>query len=138
MKVQEFCMAWREGLSIISLLWFWGLYFSARGLTCCLFSSCLQITLYPTLRHKGTIFIINFKKKIINHFFPLKSTISSEDYACKVSKKVSKTLCFPRTLFEKSNFCPKIQFWQNPNIFTSFSPNFFFDNFSREFKVVKS
>ena len=29
------------------------------------------------------------------------------------------------TLFEKSNFCPKIQFWQNSNIFTSFSPNFF-------------
>ena len=29
------------------------------------------------------------------------------------------------TLFEKSNFCPKIQFWQNPNIFTSFSPKFF-------------
>ena len=28
------------------------------------------------------------------------------------------------TLFEKSNFCPKIQFWQNPNIFSSFSPNF--------------
>ena len=28
--------------------------------------------------------------------------------------------------FEKSNFCPKIQFWQNPNIFTSFLPNFFF------------
>ena len=29
------------------------------------------------------------------------------------------------TLFEKSNFCPKIQFWQNPNIFTSFSSKFF-------------
>ena len=29
------------------------------------------------------------------------------------------------TLFEKLNFCPKIQFWQNPNIFTSFSPKFF-------------
>ena len=29
------------------------------------------------------------------------------------------------TLFEKSNFCPKIQFWQNPNIFTSFSPKIF-------------
>ena len=29
------------------------------------------------------------------------------------------------TLFEKSNFCPKIKFWQNPNIFTSFSPKFF-------------
>ena len=28
----------------------------------------------------------------------------------------------PLTLFEKSNFCPKNQFWQNPNIFTSFSP----------------
>ena len=29
------------------------------------------------------------------------------------------------TLFEKSNFCPKIQFWQKPNIFTSFSSNIF-------------
>ena len=34
------------------------------------------------------------------------------------------------TLFEKSNFCPKIQFWQNPNFFTSFSPNFFSQFFS--------
>ena len=32
-------------------------------------------------------------------------------------------------LFEKSKFCPKIQFWQNPNIFTSFSPKFFFTIF---------
>ena len=31
------------------------------------------------------------------------------------------------TLFEKSNFCPKIPFWQNSNIFTSFSPNFFYE-----------
>ena len=29
------------------------------------------------------------------------------------------------TLFEKSNLCPKIQFWQNPNIFTSFLPKIF-------------
>ena len=29
----------------------------------------------------------------------------------------------------QSDFCPKIQFWQNPNIFTSFSPNFFFLQF---------
>ena len=29
------------------------------------------------------------------------------------------------TLFGKSNFCPNIQFWQNPNIFTNFSPKFF-------------
>ena len=28
--------------------------------------------------------------------------------------------CTERTLFEKSNFCPTIQFWQNPNIFTQF------------------
>ena len=34
------------------------------------------------------------------------------------------------TLFEKSNFCPKIQFWQNPNIFTSFSPKLFLTIFS--------
>ena len=42
------------------------------------------------------------------------------------------------TLFEKSNFCPKIQFWQNSNFFTSFSPKFFFNNFSREIIVVHS
>ena len=36
---------------------------------------------------------------------------------------VSKLTIF--TLFEKSNFCPKIQFWQNPSIFMSFSPKFF-------------
>ena len=29
------------------------------------------------------------------------------------------------TLFEKSNFFPKIQFWQTPNIFTSSSPQNF-------------
>ena len=41
----------------------------------------------------------------------------------------SKLSLFLPTLFEKSKFCPKIQFWQKPNIFASFSPNFFFDNF---------
>ena len=80
--------------------------------------------------------------------------------------EVKRLLYYPQyTLFEKSNFCPKIQFWQNPNIFKSFSSNFFwqffswdqscqqlkspkskhfhefftqifFDNFSREIKVV--
>ena len=34
------------------------------------------------------------------------------------------------TLFEKSIFCPKIQFWQNPNIFTSFFTKFFWQFFS--------
>ena len=57
-------------------------------------------------------------------------------------------------LFEKSNFCQKIQFWQNITIFLGKSklstikkcksPTFsrvfhhFFDNFSREIKVVNS
>ena len=35
------------------------------------------------------------------------------------------------TLFNKSNFCPKIPFCQKPNIFTSFSPKYFWQ-FSRE------
>ena len=39
------------------------------------------------------------------------------------------------TLFEKSNFCPKIQFWQNHNIFTSFSPNFFLTIFLAKSKL---
>ena len=34
------------------------------------------------------------------------------------------------TLFEKSNFCQKIQFWQNPNILTSFSSQIFWQFFS--------
>ena len=43
--------------------------------------------------------------------------------------------CISNTLFEKSNFCPKIHFHE---FFTSFSPKFFFDNFSREIEVVNS
>ena len=35
-------------------------------------------------------------------------------------------------------FVQKFNFEKNPIIFTSFSSNFFFDNFSREIKVVKS
>ena len=38
---------------------------------------------------------------------------------------ITQNAIFYLTLFEKSNFCPKFQFWQNPNIFTSFPPNFF-------------
>ena len=56
----------------------------------------------------------------------------------RISQLVTSKIVFIRTLFEKSNICPKIQFWQNPNIFTSFSPKFLFDNFSREIKVVNS
>ena len=46
------------------------------------------------------------------------------------SKKLYVYYCHFDTLFEKSNFCPKIQFWQNHNIFTSFSPKFFWQFFS--------
>ena len=42
------------------------------------------------------------------------------------SKVIKKYVPPPFTLFEKSIFCPKIQLWQNPNIFTSFSPKYFF------------
>ena len=42
---------------------------------------------------------------------------------------------FKNTLFEKSIFCPKIQFWQK--ISRVFRP-IFFDIFSREIKVVNS
>ena len=40
--------------------------------------------------------------------------------------------------YSKSRIVQKIQFWQNYNIFTSFSLKFFFDNFSREIKVFNS
>ena len=44
------------------------------------------------------------------------------------------------TLFEKSNFCPKIQFWQNSNIFTSFSPKIFWpwEYLARSYKFENS
>ena len=61
-------------------------------------------------------------------------------------------LLFEVTLFEKSNFCPRFQFWQNFTFRECFTGNhksyhlhfheFFaqniFDNFSREVKVVFS
>ena len=42
------------------------------------------------------------------------------------------------TLFEKSNFCPKIQFWQKTQHFHDFFTQIFFDNFFREIEVVNS
>ena len=44
------------------------------------------------------------------------------------------------TLFKKSNFCPKIEFWQKPNIFTSFWPNFFrqFSSWNQSCQQLKS
>ena len=42
-------------------------------------------------------------------------------------QKLGRSKTLHPTLFEKSNFCPKIQFWQNPNIF---NPIFFWHFFS--------
>ena len=39
----------------------------------------------------------------------------------EISKSTKNSLILNATLFEIFIFCPKIQFWQNPNIFTSFS-----------------
>ena len=52
--------------------------------------------------------------------------------ACEEDTRIFKLwkLLSYATLFERSNFCPKIQFWQKPNIFTSFSPTFFGQFFS--------
>ena len=62
--------------------------------------------------------------------------LKKNNFSSKINLKIVARWRY--TLFEKSNFCPKIQFWQNPNIFTSFLPNFFFDHFSREIRVVNS
>ena len=48
---------------------------------------------------------------------------------------INDSLC---TLFEKSNFCPKIQFWQKPQHFHEFFTQNFFKKFSREIRVVNS
>ena len=42
------------------------------------------------------------------------------------------------TLFEKSDFCPKIKFWQKLQHFHDFFTQIVFDNFFREIKVVNS
>ena len=74
---------------------------------------------------------------ILTRYFHWKSeNIYFQNSKLNFVKWITRRLCIilGHTLFEKSNFCPKIQFWQNPNIFTSFSPKIlwqFFDNFSQ-------
>ena len=55
-------------------------------------------------------------------FWKCEKAKRSEEFYFWAARAIWKTLA-------QSNFCPKIQFWQNPNIFTSFSPNFFFWQF---------
>ena len=43
----------------------------------------------------------------------------------KLHKKSPILISFPFTLFEKSTFCPKIQFWQNPQHFHEFFTQIF-------------
>ena len=67
------------------------------------------------------IIIMAFIKKyhqILFRWMTSRTTFTKVSHVCKI------IMCC-NTLLEKSNFCPKIQFWQNPNIFTSFSPKFF-------------
>ena len=71
---------------------------------------------------------------VIGSVFTL-TALTLDRYLKNLSKNKKLT---SRTLFEKSIFCPKIQFWLDHNIFTSFSSKIFFDNFSREIKVVNS
>ena len=53
--------------------------------------------------------------------YPMQNTIIWITKVLGFSNIFTKLLCRRLTLFEKSNFCPKIQFCQIPNIFTSFS-----------------
>ena len=65
----------------------------------------------------------------------LSSSSTTEDL--KSIEAGNRSMCVVyRTLFEKSNFCPKIQFWQNSSILTSYTTKFFLHKFSREIKVV--
>ena len=88
----------------------------------------------------------------------LKRFAPSGSYRAKLTSNIQVPLSqldLRYTLFEKTNFCPKIQFWQNftifsgnqgsqqlksanPQHFHEFFTKNFFDNFSREIKVVNS
>ena len=59
------------------------------------------------------------------HFHKISSNILRNTSISMKKKMMMALEHFFVTLFEKSNFCPKIQFWQNANIFTSLSPKFF-------------
>ena len=56
------------------------------------------------------------------HFHKISSNILRNTSISMKKKMMMALEHFFVTLFEKSNFCPKIQSWQNANIFTSFSP----------------
>ena len=77
--------------------------------------------------------------KLLSPTKSFKSPLQDTNYPFKFSRQKSvkyssSVFCF--TLFEKPNFCPKIQFWQKP-LSRVFHANFF-DNFSREIEVVNS
>ena len=65
----------------------------------------------------------------IRAFVTLKANSACSSIICQ-SKRNTSVMVYYFTLFEKSNFCPKIQFWQSTNIFTSFSPQIFLTIFS--------
>ena len=86
-------------------------------------------------------FSTEFRRANFAHvIFPSNKQVPS-NFPIFFSHKKSCILCLHSqreqygTLFEKTNFCPKIQFWQNYNIFTSFSPNFFLTIFLVKWKL---
>ena len=57
-------------------------------------------------------------------------------YFSQIDNNHHRKKCLLNTLLEKSNFCPKNQFWKKTQHFHEFFTQIFFDNFSREIKVV--
>ena len=53
-------------------------------------------------------------------------------------KKNRSKISHVSTLFKNSNFCPKIQFWQIPNFFMSFSPQIFLTIFLVKSKLSRA
>ena len=132
-SISVFYALWRNPRCALSLLSFeallrcWG---RAGVVSTCTASSVSIQSCWE--QHTYTVFCVprNSEKYLVWHeSFSLKtcSSIQVRIYFAWILMTIS-------TLFEMSNFCPKIQFWQPPNIFT---PKFF-NNFSREIKVVNS
>ena len=82
----------------------WLAWYKARGTTC------------HRIHYFNEETLMRCEKKTLKKFFKgLKTSLRRPSSEGSIS----------HTLFEKSNFCPKIQFWQNPNVFESFLPKFF-------------
>ena len=66
----------------------------------------------------------------IRNFIAEQTYDESIDHPCLKYYRKYFHFNFPFHTIRKVKFLSKIQFWQNPNIFTSFSPKFFWQFFS--------